>query len=422
MKKKFISVFIILMALFSAEVYACGEINELKSDIGTVSKIADSKYLITIPEGTKEVTLEGSTDYTWVKDFGPRKVKTDSQVTLKVDGDACGYGIYTYFVEFKELANTIAENEPPQNTVTDGGEESPTNNNQNSDGIVIDSIYGTLPLTKLTIKDVDMEFSPDKHDYKLVVNGKFNSLDIVAESQDPMVTITISDNHKNLKEGENLIRITLMDTNGNFGLYTLNIEKQKLKSSNNFLASLTIANYQLNFDPSITEYRLNIGKEKMLNITPVTQSELSTVEVLDNSNLVNGSKVTVRVTAEDGSTKDYTITVMHVFNIMDYWIYVVIVLMILLLLCVFMAMKKKKNQKKLGPEAIEGNQNTAGVVQEIASQNQSAGSVETTSNLAPTQNTSTTDVALKIIEPTNLDVPEDVQIMEENNPTEVFKL
>ena len=40
-----------------------------------------------------------------------------------------------------------------------------------------------------------------------------------------------------------------------------------------------------------------------------TESDLSTYEIKNNSNLKNKSKVVVTVTAENGDTKDYTITI-----------------------------------------------------------------------------------------------------------------
>ncbi len=96
-----------------------------------------------------------------------------------------------------------------------------------------------------------------------------------------------------------------------------------------------------------------------------------------------------------------------------------------------MMMKKKKNKKKLGPQEVEANQNTAGVVQEIAPQNATNGSV----NVQAEQNNMTTSGAndqngsstLKIIEPTNIEtvvqepsVPEDNT--EDNSDTEIFQL
>lgn len=89
-------------------------------------------------------------------------------------------------------------------------------------------------------------------------------------------------------------------------------------------------------------------------------------------------------------------------------------------------MKQKKNKKKMGPQTLEGQANTAGVVQEIAPQNQSAGSDQgaVNQNGLETHTTSSTPGTLKIIEPTNLDVQEQpsTAVNEDQSPTEVFQL
>lgn len=413
-----------LVLLSIQNVEACGEIKELKSSIGTISSINETNYLITVPEGTTELTLEGTTDYAWVQNYGPRKVSTtNGKIRLEVDGASCGEGITTYFVDFKFLSNLIAENDPIVPDVQAPDNQAPGSNTDPEVGSQ-EPNYGVLPLTRLNISEIDFEFDPSKRIYDLAVDGTVKKLNIDAGTEDPVVNIKISDNVNDLKEGINVIQITLTDPYGNTGLYVLNIEKTKVKSSNNYLGSLVVDKYQLNFDPSITNYTLSIGKESTLNITPTTESELAQVVVLGNSNLSNGSVITVRVTAEDGSTKDYTINITRSFNIMDYWIYVVLILLILLIIIIFILMKQKKNKKNMGPQTIAGEANTAGVVQEIAPQNQSAGTNEGVIDQNNVQVSSSTPGTIKIIEPTNLDTPvqPETTVNEDQSPTEVFQL
>ena len=207
----------------------------------------------------------------------------------------------------------------------------------------------------------------------------------------------------------------------------MNVNKVQKKSSNNFLAGLTIEKYQLNFDPSVTEYTVEIGKESVLNISAITESELASYVILGNTNISDGDTITVRVTAENGETKDYVITVKRKFNIMDYWIFIVIGLLLFLLLLVFTISKNKKNKKKMGPETIQGENNTAGVIQDVGSQNQNSAQTEVFSQdgaqMAPTTSTPGT---LRIIEPTNLDTQpvnnENSAVDEDKSPTEIFQL
>jgi len=237
------------------------------------------------------------------------------------------------------------------------------------------------------------------------------------------VSVSISENAFSLIEGENLVAVTLVDANGNTAVYNIKVNKVPPKSNNNYLSSLKIEDYQFNFDPAKNVYELEIGKDLSLNISAVTQDTKSTYEIIGNVNLHTGSVITIKVTAEDGSVRDYVINIKRVFNIMDYWIYIVIALLLLLLGILLIISKKKKNKKKLGPQTIDGQQETAGVVQEITSQNvapiEPQNGEENVSVMADVQ-----AGTLKIIEPTDIEKTDDSsnKVDEENSPTEIFEL
>lgn len=418
MKKVLLMIVALTMFYTFDNVAACGEIKELSSSIGTVTKIDYKNYVVTVPQGTEEVTLTGETDYSWVLDYEPRTVSTkDGKVELKVDGFACGSGVYTYFVDFKERSNLIAENDPTE-AQDDNQEE--TSEPEETD-------FGILYINELKIPNIEFDFKSSEHTYNLEVDGSVNKLNIQVTPESSDIKVKISDNANDLKEGMNKITIELTNSYGSKGLYILNIQKNKRKSSNNYLASLTISKYQLNFDPSITDYEVEIGKESVLDIKPVVESELASYTILGNANLSTGSTVTVRVTAENGETKDYNIKVKRGFNILDYWMYIAIVLCIILLLLLFAISKKKKNKKKpTGPATVDVSPETAGVVQEVSSQNQNSSSSATIETLDISE--PKTPGKLQMIEPTDIDVPankeENTATNEDgvSDSTEVFKL
>lgn len=419
MKKYALFILTVLALILKIDVYACGEITELNSNIGSVSVVNDSNYLVTIPVGTKEVTLTGKTDYSWVDGYEPRTVSTSSKIELKVDGNTCGYGIYTYFVSFKEFSPIIAEKDPEPSVPEEP--QTPANTTPDSGGAPTGS--GDLLLSKLEITLHELDFDPYKYEYDLEVDMDVTSLDIIAEAADSTISISISSNAYSLKEGKNVVAITLVDANGNTSVYNINVNRVKAKSNNNFLAALSIEGYQLNFDPSVTVYELGIRKEKTLNISAVPESELANFVILGNMNLSDGDTITIRVAAEDKTTRDYVINIKRVFNIMDYWIYIIILLLVLFIVIILIINKQKKNKKNMGPQTVEGNKNTAGVIQEIAPQN----TVSEQSNIQQTSQTVTPvqPGVLKIIEPTNLDPVEEIPVTtvdEDNSPTEVFQL
>ena len=90
-------------------------------------------------------------------------------------------------------------------------------------------------------------------------------------------------------------------------------EEKKEKSTNKALKDLVIENYKLTpeFDADVTKYSVEVPKDvDKLEISGITQDENAKVEITGNDNLKVGNNIVkVTVTAEDGTTRIYTITV-----------------------------------------------------------------------------------------------------------------
>ena len=90
-------------------------------------------------------------------------------------------------------------------------------------------------------------------------------------------------------------------------------EKSTEKSTNKALKDLVIENYKLTpeFSPENTKYLLEVTKDvEKLEITPIPQDEKAKCEVTGNENLKIGNNIVrITVTAEDGTTRLYSITV-----------------------------------------------------------------------------------------------------------------
>ncbi len=416
MKRVFITI-AALIVFAKTDVLACGEINNLTSSVGTVSQINDSHYLVSVPEGTDKVTLNAQTDYEWYGEYYPREVSTEGEAKLMVNGASCGFGIYTYFISFKKVSNVIAENTPTQNdTVVNEIQTEDNNSNQNTEQNTDTNPTNGLILDNLVIEGYELDFDPNKFSYELDIDSDVDSLNIIPTVNDQTISVTVSSNSLKLVEGENKIEVSLVDSLGNTSTYEITVTKAKALSDNNYLASITVSGYPLNFNPSTTNYYLSIGKEKNLTLNVLTESELATYEIIGNNDLKDGSKITIRVTAEDGSTKDYIINIKREFNIMDYWMYIAVVALILLLVLLLIINRQKKKKKKMAPNAIETSAETAGVVQNIAPQNVTPVS----SNLQTNQTISNGNGTLQYMEPTN--IQNNNEVSNENSETEVFKL
>ena len=89
--------------------------------------------------------------------------------------------------------------------------------------------------------------------------------------------------------------------------------KEEEKSNNNNLKLLEIAAIELDpkFDKDKTEYTAKIQnyKEKELNVKAEAEDEKATVKIEGNNDIrIGENKIVIRVTAEDGTEKLYTIT------------------------------------------------------------------------------------------------------------------
>ena len=90
-------------------------------------------------------------------------------------------------------------------------------------------------------------------------------------------------------------------------------ENEEEKSNVKTLSSLTVERFTLEpeFDPNITEYSLTVGADvEKLDIGVIAEDPKSTVEIVGNNELLIGENtVNVKVTAEDGTVRTYTINV-----------------------------------------------------------------------------------------------------------------
>lgn len=422
MKKLSLFLIAVLSIIGIQDVYAgCGDIDNLKSNIGTIKAVGDTKYLITVPKGTKEVTLTGSTKYSFEDGLAPRTVSTsekDFQIVV-AENEECGRTPYTLNFAFEEAAPTTTPNENNGSTNNTPTTTKPETTNPTQTKPVESNNSDKLKLNKLEIKGISIPFNSNTYSYDVDVDLDIEKIEIEAEA-DEGIEVVISENANALLPGENEVTVTLNSEGKEPVIYTINVNRMEQKSNNNYLGSLTISNHQLNFDPSTEEYTVTISDETALDIEATPESEKATYEIIGNSNLKDGSVVTIRITAEDGSKRDYKINISRPFNIMDYTIYIAIALLVILLVLLILIgknKKKKKKQEEAKPEEVALQEVTAGTIQ----------SAQTAEAIPQdlTQFSSQELNSLEIIEPTDIastTTVENQAVSEDDSKTEVFKL
>lgn len=164
----------------------------------------------------------------------------------------------------------------------------------------------------VNLEGLTPSFSKSQTAYSLKVGENTKDIKVTAAVENSKASYSVSGN-KDLKVGENIVKVTVTAENGTKKVYKITV----LKSDNPILSDATLANLIIEdanigeFNPDITEY--NAGNLKViskLNILAYPNNKEAKSEIIGNANFVKGeNKVTIRVTSANGAVKkDYTIT------------------------------------------------------------------------------------------------------------------
>ena len=172
-------------------------------------------------------------------------------------------------------------------------------------------------LSSLTIKDEKNKnlvttpvFSKLLNNYTLTVSNEVNALQIEAIPESEASDVEIK--NPALKSGLNEVTITVKADSGDTNVYTINVYREK--DSNAKLSNLEVEGYPFEeeFSPNRVEYNIAIPREVtkvQVSATPELESSTYKIQGAAKLTLFN-QDIKVTVTAEDGTTKVYTIHVM----------------------------------------------------------------------------------------------------------------
>lgn len=164
-------------------------------------------------------------------------------------------------------------------------------------------------LSSLLFSKGKIKFNREILDYTLELEEGTTSVDVKAIPEESTSLVTVENNTE--LSLENPIKITVTAESSDVRVYTVTI-KYTLPDldSNNLLESLKITGYKLKFEPGKFNYIVKIkSKQTSLDINLKTQSTKATTEIIGNENLKANSTVKIKVTAENESVQDYTLTI-----------------------------------------------------------------------------------------------------------------
>lgn len=167
----------------------------------------------------------------------------------------------------------------------------------------------------------DREFDRDVTSYTLTVPYDTESVILSGSTFDIYSTVSGLVLYE-LTSDETIATITVTAEDGSTKVYTVRIVKETkpvvtasnisyIYSSNNYLKTLEIDGYDIDFDKLVNEYIIKVSSDvKSLDIKAIAEDSRASVEITGNENFKTGDNtVTIMVTAENGDVNIYKITI-----------------------------------------------------------------------------------------------------------------
>ena len=152
------------------------------------------------------------------------------------------------------------------------------------------------------------EFTSDNLEYSILVNAHTKKITINTEVNEENANVKIIGN-SNFVPSENTVIVRVTSEDGSVRDYKIIVTKEA--SDNNYLKSLTVDNYNLDFDKEKEEYSLTVENEiDKIKVTGTVEDELSTVSgngIYRLKTLEN--EISIKVISESGKERYYKIII-----------------------------------------------------------------------------------------------------------------
>ena len=208
-----------------------------------------------------------------------------------------------------------------------------------------------VTLKSITLDYGTLDFDEKVLEYEITVPYNINELNVEAEPNNEKATVEIEND--DLIVGENEIIITVTNEKNKTEYKIKVIREENIDKSVANLKELTVDEYKkLDFSENVLEYKLYFSEiPSKLNIHAVSKDSDSTISILQNENLKDGSKVIVKnelneskiareyilvIKKEEGFSSNKTIILISIIG-----------LIITMAVLLFLEIHSKKEEKKL---------------------------------------------------------------------------
>lgn len=299
-------------------------------DLNTLFNENTLTYNAKVSSDTNMININAnlsSSNATFVNGYGPRKINLnmgDNKVQIKVRSQSGAVRAYTVNVL---RGDKISAPSDDQNSDKQDDDDQEKEDKNTSKAILKD----------LTLSDGIITFDPNVFDYNVVVDYDTKKIEVNVEKDNEEDTVDIK-NVDELEVGgfnEIIITVTSKDQEKS-NIYTIYVERREENisiSNDSLLKDLSIKNYKIKFDAKQNEYTVKLKeKDNQLEISATPSSDRASITIEGNDNLVDGSQIKIRVTAEDGTYTDYFIKIDKVKRSGNILLTIFVVILIVLLL------------------------------------------------------------------------------------------
>lgn len=168
-------------------------------------------------------------------------------------------------------------------------------------------------LSSLSTNKGSISFNKNTTKYTLNVANDVSSITITAQAEDSGALVS-GVGTKSLVYGNNTIKVVVTAANGDKKTYTIIVNRKDNRSSNNKLSSLSVKEGSLNpkFYANTESYKMNVPfSVTEVHVKAVADDSKSKISISGATGLIaeKNNVVTIKVTAENGSVKNYIINV-----------------------------------------------------------------------------------------------------------------
>lgn len=168
-------------------------------------------------------------------------------------------------------------------------------------------------LKSLSLSNGSIAFNKNTTNYDVIVANEIKEIIINATLEDSKASFVkgYGPRTETLNYGANKIQVKVKSEQGTEKIYTINVTRKDGRSSNNNLKNITISEGTLVFNKDITEYKTTVPYDtKNISVTGTLEDTKAKLEVIgDNTLKVGKNTFILKVTAENGSIKEYKIIV-----------------------------------------------------------------------------------------------------------------